>query len=177
MACWSSGMIPASGAGGPGFNSQTSPLKLLKKLTFLFLIKKLTFLFLGQVHNIFKSNFTYVFTFLLHAYFTHYKFTYLTKIFLFYNFESLRQKLKDDNALWTILQNVAIFTFKQASSKHSNGITILFTYIRCKCNDDLKRCYLNTYVNFYNCVCVCVRVCVCVCVCVRVCVCVCVCVL
>ena len=25
MACWSSGMIPASGAGGPGFDSQTSP--------------------------------------------------------------------------------------------------------------------------------------------------------
>ena len=29
MACWSSGMIPASGAGGPGFNSQTSPSFLL----------------------------------------------------------------------------------------------------------------------------------------------------
>ena len=26
LACWSSGMIPVSGAGGPGFNSQTSPL-------------------------------------------------------------------------------------------------------------------------------------------------------
>ena len=25
VACWSSGMIPASGAGGPGFDSQTSP--------------------------------------------------------------------------------------------------------------------------------------------------------
>ena len=25
MACWSSRMIPASGAGGPGFNSRTSP--------------------------------------------------------------------------------------------------------------------------------------------------------
>ena len=26
LACWSSGMIPALGARGPGFNSQTSPL-------------------------------------------------------------------------------------------------------------------------------------------------------
>ena len=25
LACWSSGMIPALGAGGPGFDSQTSP--------------------------------------------------------------------------------------------------------------------------------------------------------
>ena len=28
MARWSRGMIPASGAGGPGFNSRTSPVRL-----------------------------------------------------------------------------------------------------------------------------------------------------
>ena len=26
LACWSSGMIPALGAGGPGFDSQASPV-------------------------------------------------------------------------------------------------------------------------------------------------------
>ena len=42
VAQWSSGMIPASGAGGPGFKSRLSPifslLQFLKSFTFLYIV-------------------------------------------------------------------------------------------------------------------------------------------
>ena len=33
LAVWSGGMIPASGAGGPGFNSRDSPWRAFEKVT------------------------------------------------------------------------------------------------------------------------------------------------
>ena len=47
LACWSSGMIPALGAGGPGFNSQTSPLVLLSFVSFF----NLCFVLQGIVYH------------------------------------------------------------------------------------------------------------------------------
>ena len=95
MACWSSGMIPALGAGGPGFDSQTSPYVYFEHLYACF-----NFLNTQYVRSTFNTEYTsftqYTCTTRTLAIGTNKK-TYLTDILLFHNFESLRQKLKGKN--------------------------------------------------------------------------------
>ena len=61
-AQWSSGMIPASGAGGPGFKSRLSPKFLLAFLLehivhfWIWLQKQMSFYILGVRGPVFKSR-------------------------------------------------------------------------------------------------------------------------